>query len=540
MPGSSTPPMSHDRPSPEESVTPDDARVDTPVESNGTTNAPSSGDVFRYVVEKNAPIYRAIIDIFVLAKTRYRIQLRVDEVARELRSQGRLLDEHDLARHLDALASDTWRNLKRTFDSRDAATLSEYYRRHSLYQLTAEGEEAHKGVLAVERLFEASGGRLSSVMLPAIAERLEAVLAELSSAQPDAARLYTLLKELHGYSTELADNARRFMNDLADSLANLSLTDTAFLAYKRAVLVYLEGFIAELNKYQPRIVASIVAVDELGADHMVTLAATADEAPTPDGTLRGPVRELRERWEALRAWFSGSKHHLPEVEHLRDATRDAIGRTLRVLERLNEKRFLRVNRTADFLQLARWFAAASPEEAHQLYATAFGLYSARHFAVASPDEELARGHSWWNAEPAQIAVRLRQSGRRSNPGRAGAISDYSSRKRAAIAVLREEEARTAAALARFLDCRTRLSQLGPLTRPEFDVFLGILDAALRGSIAPDGTRTAIAMGQYTVTLAPPIGDALAVLATDDGRFTTPDFLLAVTAREAIERLRRVS
>jgi len=509
--------------------------------SGGSTR--SAGDVFRYVVEKNAPIYRAIVDVFVTAKARYRIQLRVDEVARELRAAGALIDvdEVELARHLDVLASDTWGNLKRTFDTRDATSLNDFYRRRSLYQLTPEGEEAHKGVVAVERVFESSGGRLSSVMLPAIAERLEALRADLSSSAPDSARLYTLLKEVHGFSTELADNARRFMNDLGDSLANLSLTDEAFLSYKRAVLLYLQGFIAELNKYQPQIVAAIAEVEALGPERLAALAASADEAPVPDGTRRGPVRELTERWAALRAWFCGTPHRAPEVDHLRDATRDAIGRILRVLERLNEKRFLRVNRTADFLQLARWFAAASPQDAHHLYVTAFGLHSARHFALASTDEDLSRGESWWDAEPVAVAQRLREAGRRSSPGRPGAISDYSDRKRAAVEKVREHEARTAAAVRRFLSKEVRLSALGPLGRAEFEVFLGLLDAGLRGTLTADGTRHAVAMGQYVVTLIPPADRSLAVIESEHGRLTTLDFTLSVATRSraAQPELRRV-
>jgi len=517
---------------------------DTGKVGNGGVPARSAGDLFRYVVERNAPIYRAIIDVFVAAKSRYRIQLRVDEVARELRVLGTFVgaDEADLSRHLDVLVLDTWGNLKRTFDTRDATSLTDFYRRRSLYQLTPEGEEAHKGVVAVERVFEASGGRLSSVMLPGIADRLEALRSDLMDASPDAARLYTLLKELHGFSTELVDNARRFMNDLADSLANLSLTDDAFLAYKRAVLLYLQGFIAELNKYQPRIVSAIAEVDALGTDQLVMVAATADEAPAADGTLRGPIRELRERWEALRAWFSGTPHRAPEVDHLRDATRDAISRILRVLERLNEKRFLRVNRTADFLQLARWFAAADAEDAHHLFATAFGLHSARHFALPTRDEEVSRGKSWWDAEPVEIAQRLREAGRRSNPGRPGTIADYSERKREALAKVREQEARTAAAVQRFVGKELLLSTVVSLGRAEFEILLALLDAALRSPEAGDHSRCAIAMGQYVVTLAPPADGSRAVITTEHGRFTTPDFTLSVAARDgrAATEARKVS
>lgn len=499
----------------------------------------SVGDLFRYVVEKNAPIYRAIVEVFADAKARYRIQLRVDEIGRELHARGSIFgDETDLTRHLDALH--TWGNLKRTQDTRDVATLEDFYRRRSLYQFTPEGEEAHKGVLGVEGLFSSSGGRLSSVMLPAIAERIEALRAEVEGDADDA-RLYTLLKELHGYSTELAENARRFMNDIADSLTTLTLTDAAFLAYKRAVIVYLQGFIAELNRYQPRIVDAIVRLDAVGTDRMVARAASADEAPTADGTKSGPVRELRERWEALRAWFSGSTHRRPEVDHLRDAMLDAIGRILRILDRLNEKRFLKVNRAADLLRLAHWFAAATPERCEALFVGAFGLHSARHFGLASPDEALDRGKSWWGSRPVAVSQRLREAGRRSNPGRAASIADYSGRKRDGLAEIRAAEQRSAEALKRYVDGPIRLSEVGYLSSTEFDVLLALLDAAVSTPAGAEGLREGTAFGQYTVKLVPSETGSLAVIETDRGRFTAPDFLLSVTARAgAIRAARRVS
>jgi hypothetical protein len=135
-------------------------------EESAPESAPGKLDVFTYVTVEHASLYRAIVDVFVEAKLRYRIQLRVDEVMSALRAQ-RLLVSHDEAgvtTYLDQLRK--WGNLKRTQDTRDVATLSEFYHRRSLYQLTTRGEEAHRGVVAVERLLASSGGRLSSSCCP--------------------------------------------------------------------------------------------------------------------------------------------------------------------------------------------------------------------------------------------------------------------------------------------------------------------------------------------------------------------------------------
>jgi len=132
--------------------------------------------VFRFIVADKAELYREVVEVFAQAKARYRIQLRTEEVAREL-ADGRArlsVPEEEFAAILDQLM--VWGNLKRTQDTREVATLEEFYRRRSLYQLTPEGEEALRGVVGLEELQHRSGGRLSGIMLPRIEERLEALL----------------------------------------------------------------------------------------------------------------------------------------------------------------------------------------------------------------------------------------------------------------------------------------------------------------------------------------------------------------------------
>lgn len=150
-------------------------------------------DELRYAVAENAALYRAVVGVLLQAKERYRLQLRVAEVARALPGE----DEETLTHALDQLTA--WGNLKRTQDTREVSTLAELARRRSLYQLTPRGEAAHRAVLAVDRVDQQSG-RLSAVMLPEIRGRLRALAAELASEQPDPARLYTLLGELHAHA----------------------------------------------------------------------------------------------------------------------------------------------------------------------------------------------------------------------------------------------------------------------------------------------------------------------------------------------------
>ena len=491
--------------------------------------------VFRYIVADKAALYREIAEIFARAKTRYRIQLRTEEVARELRDgRARLaIPDEELGPALDQFTA--WGNLKRTQDTREVATLDEFYRRRSLYQLTPEGEEAHRGVVALEELQHKSGGRLSGIMVPRIEERLEALGAELRRAEPDPTRLYTLLGELHAFSSDLAENARRFMDQLAESLQSLVSTDEAFLAYKKAVLLYLESFVGLLNEHQARIVAAIRAVETSGADRMVSLAASADRAPSPDGSDRGPVRELAARWRALVLWFSGGPQQPAEAEHLRDAALAAINRIFRVLDHLNERRYRRVNRAADYMALARWFADSSQAAAEGLFMAAFGLFSARHFDLPSEDEETERGRSFFAAAPVEVAPRLRKAGRAGATGRVAAIADYSEGKWAALRAIEEQDRRIARAETRFAGRTIRLSDLGTITPDELSLLLDLLDAGLRTGLEPDGTTLAFAGGgRHEVRIALPDPKATAVVDTELGRLRLPDYAISLAVRGARE------
>ncbi len=497
------------------------------------TSAADRYSVFRFIVADKAELYREVVEVFARAKTRYRIQLRTEEVAREL-ADGRArlsVPEEELVPTLDQLME--WGNLKRTQDTREVATLEEFYRRRSLYQLTPEGEEAHRGVVGLEELQHRSGGRLSGIMLPRIEERLEALGRELRLASPDPTRLYTLLGELHAYSSDLAENARRFMDQLTESLESLVSTDEAFLAYKKAVLLYLESFVGLLNERQPRIIAAIRMVEREGAERMVSLAASADQAPSPDGSDRGPVRELAARWQALANWFSGGTHRAAEAEHLRDAALEAINRIFRVLEHLNEKRYRRVNRAADYMSLAKWFSDSTQAEAEELFMAAFGLFPARHFELAAEDEEVERGRSFFAATPVEVAPQLRKAGRRGATGRVGAAADYSEGKRAALQSIWDQDRKIARAEVRFAGRTIRLSELGEVSPDELSLLLDLLDACLRTGMAPD--RPALAFsggGRHEVRLDLPDQEAIAIVHSIRGRLRLPDYALTLTVRGA--------
>jgi uncharacterized protein (TIGR02677 family) len=506
--------------------------------------------LFSYTVEPSAPLYRAVLRLFLEAKGRYRIQFRPDEVAAELRrdadGEGLMVDlpEGGLDRALDQLVD--WGNLRRSHDAGRAATLEDFRRRHFVYQLTPAGEAAERAVGEVLEALERSGS-LQRVMLGTILRNLAEIRAELRAEPPRPDRLFEHLFNVTEQFKALTENASTFLARLHEAIDQGEVHAEAFLAYKQAVLEYLEQFVGELSEVAPRIAGEVQAVEAAGSERLIALAASADAAPTPLG-VRDPSEELRRKWRGIAAWFVGDGREPAMVELLRAAARGAVNRILMVLERLHEKRFRRVSRASDLLRLAAAFdrlegEAGGAEAAHRLFQAAFGLFGARHLGGLEEDPDLVLpGASWWEAPPVPVSPALRRTGRNTATGRRAQAADHSSVKRfLAERYHRERQARSAA-LARFASQGPlALGDLPTLSRDEFDLLLSLLDRLLSAAPGPAGRREARSRdGRLRLRLDPPEPGRLAAVHTEAGRLTLPAYTLTVedvtaspAAREAI-------
>lgn len=512
------------------------ADPDAPVTTDDLAPA-DTGDarlrVFAYAVAEKADVYLAIIDVMAAGAERFRLQQRPREIRRDLAAGGLVLSDDEVLAALDQLHG--WGNLTRLFDPTAAETLAEFYGRRYLYQLTPAGIAAHEGIQRVRAVGLDAGGRLSRVLLPRVHERLEAV--RQAAADGDAGRLYAALLDLFGTYAELADNAGRYMNDLAVETSTVAADDESFAVYKQAVLTYLDEFVAGMATWVPRIAERITELDA-DAEALLALAATADAAPAVDGRDdAGPLDSLRQRWHGARSWFVGTRDEPAVATALRAAMLEAINRILLAVERLGDRHLRRISREADLMTLARWFAdlthdadahdATSDDAAHHLWDLAFGLFPARHMVQAAGDELYDDRRSFWDAEPAEIAPRLRTTGTRASPGRPGGRADYSQAKADRLAAVRAAEA-AAVAVTRRLATRSplRLSELRRLDVPELERLLELIDAALTSPAASDGSRHASLPG-LDITLSPVASDARARITTPIGTLDCPDHLVVL-------------
>jgi uncharacterized protein (TIGR02677 family) len=526
-------------------VTPGEPLADPPASDQPSEGEPTQGSpfpatspfapltLFSYTQQELTPLYRAVMRLFLEAKERYRIQFRPNEVAAELPriGYGAEVDRWGLDRALDQLVS--WGNLRRGHDTGRVATLEDFRRRHFLYQMTAAGEAAERAVGEVVAAL-ASSGSLQRVMLGAILRSLGELAEELAGREPRPERLYEHLFNTGEQFRALTENAGVFLARLHEALDASEVSTPSFLLYKQAVLEYLEQFVAELAELTPRIAEQVDRIEAAGAERMIALAARADETPTPEGR-RDRSEELGRRWQGMVVWFLGDGREAPTVDALRAAARSAVARILVVLERIQEKRFRRVNRTADLLRLAVWFDALDGQEdgrdrAHRLFQSACGLFGARHLSGVHEDPEaVVPGASWWEAPPVPVSPALRATGRNTAAGRVGRVIEHDEAKRWLVERHRRERLARTLALARFADRgEVPLRDLPMLADDELAALLSLL-AHLLSAPPLRGVREAQSPdGLLLLRLGEPAAGELAVITTPAGRLTLPAYVLTVT------------
>ncbi len=489
---------------------------------------------FRYVAAENAPNYRAILEVFVEAKAHYVIELRPPELLERLARSNlhfAFPEVADLDRHLDQLAE--WGNLQRAHDTGTVSRVEDFYRRRYIYRLTAIGEAAHRAVREVEATVGRSGS-LQVSMLHEVRQSLEA-LAEAARGA-DAPGLVRALHRLRGAFESLTQEANLFLGDLDRHAGTERVEEERFLAHKQALLVYLGRFLEDLRRLRSELAERVAEVDQLVPARFLALAVTAAELPPSVDGVDLPARwqaEERERWAGIHAWFAGDAAGPPRVERLHSVAVEAVVRLTRALSRLNERRIRAVDRAADFRTLASWFSeCACAEDAHALWASAFGLYSARHFHLVEDDPERTRpSESWWDAAPVDVPIRLRTRGAVIRSGRPPPADDFSDGRTWTAALRRRERAQIEAAMTRFAGRGPiRLSDLAELDAAEFEQLLALLDEALATPRSADGSRQARTVdGALEVVLIPPAGSRDWVsLRTPSGLLRCLDYELCVT------------
>lgn len=395
--------------------------------------------LFHFVTGSERFLYLAILRAFDRARHRYQVQLNTDEVAAEVELESAPDEERTSPRVQNALDQLTdWKLLHRSHDAGRVASIAEYRRRNSVYQLTEIGFLAFSAVDSVIRA-EPSDAELRRLAFPSILADLEALAAANSTGE--AGQVLLLLDRLNDVLTQLSNRAARFYLMIGELAQAHEAKPELFLRHKDLLLSHLMDFLDELQRYRPRIAAAVHKVAATGEAELVSRAAGADTAVFL--TLAEKQERWRNHWKGIERWFVGEPGAPSTAERLDALTAHAIADLLSLLRRVMHGRRGGVSRESQLQFLARWFvAAASEADAHALFGAAFGMRSARHLAIAQADvDSMPIGRSWWTAPPVEVSATLRAHGKPPSPARPGLLRDNAVARAAALA---QQQARRAA------------------------------------------------------------------------------------------------
>ena len=448
------------------------------------------------------------------------VQAHSDDVQQTL---AELATHHDevpaldakVRERLDALADDGM--LHRLEDAARAGSLARYRNRQSVYQFSELG---YRAFTAVEDVLNAriQDANLSRLVFSSILDDLRALARATKSNDKD--QVYRSLDRLDTVLDDMSRRAAQFHLTLGEIIRSTDTSPDTFLRYKNALLTHMTDFMAELDRYLPRLAAAVAEVDE---DTMLRLAAQADDRPfMAAGELED---DWRRRWAALRSWFAAEEaSHESRAEGLRTSTRAAVSGVIALLRQVTEAQRGGVNRSSQLRHLAEWvFSTPDEPAAHALMSAAFNLRSARHLGGAHDDaEQISSRVTWWDAPGVEISVTLFKRGKAPTPG----VPQPARTNPAVKAELRRRQAQQRQ---QEREAAKRLLEHGAhqriLDEAETRVLLRLLTLATEARTVVAGRLTTATGGNDVLTMRLIPSDAGSTVRTKHGELHLPGFAL---------------
>ncbi|WP_338604649.1 DUF2397 domain-containing protein [Saccharopolyspora sp. SCSIO 74807] len=432
--------------------------------------------LFTYLGEPKHRTYLAIMRLFTSTLL---ADLSVGEVTAALAAaerDGRIdPGESDVDTVVDRLKQlRRWGNLVLGRRETIAASIAEFQHGSVRYQVSKLAVRVQRDVDALLRVPE--GAReVSRELLPAIerglgqigsllsdalaAESAEPRSAPSENTQPRSApsesaesrslrakqtreRLAEQVTTVFLQHAELAATVRDFYAYLGEVVTRHHLAPEEISGFRNLLVEYIQMVVEDVLRHTETIATSLAG---LAADRaeLLRLLGPADQLGTEVERARGRTAA---DWQELTDWFVDAPGRPSQVAALREATARAIGSLLASVKRATSGGGLLPGRRGELLKLARWFDESQPQQAHRLYAAAFGLYSARHLLPA-PDYDSDNHEVPWRDGPVQdVTVSVRSRGDRGARGRTSRVLDDPMTEETLLAEAREEDARRSAAI----------------------------------------------------------------------------------------------
>ena len=505
-----------------------------------TAESPDSGAtdrarlLFRYLAVPEWRDYRTILGVF--AGTFF-AEFTPEEVATEPAVVDGGIDPAVVPDRLESLRG--WGNLTASSSVGNPSSLEDYYRRRNRYLITRAGQEVFQiveGVLSgVDEIADVQAGRLRDLdralrELGDAAENLEGASAE------DLASKVRSVFDIHElFTTELT----QFFADLNQWQSRYDLNADEVHLFAGVLVTYVSEQLAEIERMTRPIARRLDAIlsrlpqllDRLSSG----LAARVEDAGLADSVaVRHLPGSASRDWEHLAEWFVAPAGRTARLDQL---TRQAVAavRTLTAnVTRLSRAGLGATSRRSDFLRLARFFdGAATADDAHEIAAAAFGLFSCRRLGTLSgdADDPQPSSTSWQDAPRAVVPVSLRERGDITQRGRPTPVRD---RRRERELIQRDRELRRVsreAAAAELLSCADPGGRIdgAEMSVAGFSILRDLISRSGHGRDGHSSQRTATESG-VRLTISQ-IEGATTTVECPEGRLVMRGLAVSVTSVE---------
>src|SRR5258707_1400008 len=229
--------------------------------------------------------------------------------------------------------------LHRLEDASRAGSLARYRNRQSVYQFTELGHRAYtavEGVLAA-RVQDAN---LSRLVFSDILRDLQG-LAE-ANRDGDSDEIVRRLTSLDRVMEDMARRSARFHLTLGDITRSTDASPDVFLRYKDALMAHMSDFMAELDRYLPRLSLAVAQVHATRIGTLLKPVAGADQRPLMRSNE--VLEDWRRRWLAVRAWFVTDASGGSRAAELAAAPHAAVSSVNALLRQITKSQHGGVNR----------------------------------------------------------------------------------------------------------------------------------------------------------------------------------------------------
>ncbi|MBP2341003.1 DUF2397 domain-containing protein [Saccharothrix coeruleofusca] len=350
-----------------------------------------------------------------------------------------------------------WGNLVQGRREVVASSIAEFQHGSVRYQVSKLAVRVQRD--ADELLRVPEGAReVSRELLPAVERGLGQLGRSLSEALVSGApRAREVLAEqvttLFLQHAELAATVRDFYAYLGQVVTRHHLDPEEISGFRNLLVEYIQMVVEDVLRHTPAIAEALAGLNAARSELLRLLG----RAELGERVERARGRSA-EDWQELTDWFVDRPGRPSQVTALREATARAIGSLLASVKRATSGGGLLPGRRAELLKLAAWFDASTREQAHELYAAAFGLYSARHVSPA-PEHDSDNERTPWRDGPVhEVQVSVRSRGDRGARGRTSRILDDPMTEQSLLAEAREADERRAASVAELAAAAPRLAE----------------------------------------------------------------------------------